>query len=118
LAASYLALVIDRMRGGRFMASVVRTLQEVFPHVYVLSDVAGTLAPRAKTYVVAASAAPLELDWLRAIPWQGPDGETRVGVLPPAAMEEWLREANPVVLTDDYAPADNLMAPVFLGRGL
>ncbi len=36
----YLALVIDRMRGGRFMASVVRTLREVFPHVYVLSDVA------------------------------------------------------------------------------
>jgi spermidine synthase len=114
----YLALVIDRMRGGRFMASVVWTLQEVFPHVYVLSDVAGTLAPRAKTYVVAASAAPLELDRLRAIPWQGPDGETRVGVLPPAAMEEWLREANPVVLTDDYAPADNLMAAVFLERGL
>ena len=114
----YLALVIDRMRGGRFMASVVRTLQDVFPHVYVLSDVPGTMAPRAKTYVVAASATPLDLDRLRAIPWQGPDGETRVGVLSPDAMEEWLRTANPVVLTDDYVPADNLMAPIFLQRGL
>jgi spermidine synthase len=114
----YLALVIDRMRGGRFMASVVRTLQDVFPHVYVLSNVAGTMAPRAKTYVVAASATALDLDRLRAIPWRGPDGETRVGVLPPDAMEEWLRAANPVVLTDDYVPADNLMAPIFLQRGL
>ena len=114
----YLALVIDRMRGGRFMASVVRTLQDVFPHVYVLSDVVGTLAPRAKTYVVAASQTPLDLERLRAIPWRGPDGETRVGVLPPDALEEWLRGANPVVLTDDYAPADNLMAPIFLERGL
>jgi hypothetical protein len=33
-------------------------------------------------------------------------------------MEEWLRSANPVVLTDDYVPADNLMAPIFLQRGL
>ena len=114
----YLALVIDRMRGGRFMASVVRTLQDVFPHVYVLSDVAGTMAPRAKTYVVAASLTALDLDRLRAIPWQGPEGETRVGVLPPDALEAWLREADPVVLTDDYAPADNLMAPIFLERGL
>jgi spermidine synthase len=114
----YLALVIDRMRGGRFMASVVRTLQDVFPHVYVLSDVAGTLAPRAKTYVLAATHTPLDLERLRAIPWRGPDGETRVGVLPPDALEEWLRGANPVVLTDDYAPADNLMAPIFLERGL
>ena len=32
-------------------------------------------------------------------------------------MDEWLRGANPVVLTDDYAPADNLMAPIFLERG-
>jgi hypothetical protein len=33
-------------------------------------------------------------------------------------MAEWLRSANPVVLTDDYAPADNLMAPIFIERGL
>ncbi len=112
----YLALVIDRMRGGRFMASVVRTLREVFPHVYVLSDLPGTRAPRARTYVVAASGVPLDLARLGKIPWEGPDGETRVGVLPPEAMEEWLRDSNPVVLTDDYAPADNLMAPIFLQR--
>ena len=114
----YLALVIDRMRGGRFMASVVLTLREVFPHVYVLSDLAGTMAPRARTYVVAASATPLDLDRLRASPERGPDGETAVGVMPADALEEWLRGASPVVLTDDYAPADNLMAPIFLERGL
>jgi spermidine synthase len=114
----YLSLVIDRMRGGRFMASVVRTLREVFPHVYVLSDVAGTLVPRARTYVVAASGAALDLDRLLAIPARGPDGETAVGVMPANALEDWLRGANPVLLTDDYAPADNLMAPIFLERGL
>ena len=113
----YLALVIDRMRGGRFMASVVRTLRDVFPHVYVLSDVGGTLVPRARTYVVAASATALDLDRLRTTPERGPDGETAVGVMPADALDDWLRGANPVVLTDDYAPADNLMAPIFLERG-
>ncbi len=68
----YLALVIDRMRGGRFMASVVRTLQEVFPYVYVLSDVPGTRIPQARTYVVAASETALDVDRLRR-----PPGEDR-----------------------------------------
>ena len=113
----YLALVIDRMRGGRFMASVVRTLQEVFPHVYVLSDVPGTLVTRPRTYVIAASATALDVERVRRLPWQGPDGETTVGVMPADAMAEWLRAANPVLLTDDYAPADNLLAPIFLERG-
>ena len=36
----------------------------------------------------------------------------------PDVMAEWLRSANPVVLTDDYAPADNLMASIFIEGGL
>lgn len=114
----YLALVIDRMHGGRFMASLVRTLREVFPHVYVLADTARTMAPRAQTYVVAASAAPLDLDRLRAVPGLEPGGGTAVRLMPADAMVDWLRTADAVVLTDDYAPADNLMAPIFLEREL
>ena len=100
------------------MASLVRTLQEAFPHVYVLADVARTMAPRAQTYVVAASATPLDLERLRTVRGQGPDGEAAVRVMPRDAMEDWLRGADSVVLTDDYAPADNLMAPIFLERDL
>ena len=113
----YLALVIDRMRGGRFMASLVRTLQEVFPHVYVLADVARTMVPKAQTYVVAASAVPLDLDRLRSLPGFEPNYGTSVRIMPADSMAEWLRGARPLVLTDDYAPADNLMAPIFLERG-
>jgi spermidine synthase len=114
----YLLLVIDRMRGGRFMASVVQTLQGVFPHVYVVSDLGRTMAPRASTYVLAASSTPLDLDRLRTVSGRGSAGAAGVGIMPPDAMAEWLRSANPVVLTDDYAPADNLMAPIFIERGL
>jgi spermidine synthase len=114
----YLALVIDRMRGGRFMASLVRTLREVFPHVYVVADVVRTMAPRAQTYVVAASATPLDPERLRTVRGQGPDGEAAVRIMPRDAMEDWLRGSDSVVMTDDYAPADNLMAPIFLERDL
>ena len=89
----------------------------ILPHVYVLSDVPGTLVTRPRTYVIAASATALDVERVRRLPWQGPDGETTVGVMPADAMAEWLRGANPVVLTDDYAPADNLLAPIFLERG-
>ena len=30
---------------------------------------------------------------------------------------DWLDEANAPILTDDYAPVDNLIAPVFAERG-
>jgi hypothetical protein len=89
----------------------------IFPHVYVLSDVPGTLVTRPRTYVIAAGATALDVERVRRLPWQGPDGETTVGVMPADAMAEWLRTANPVLLTDDYAPADNLLAPIFLERG-
>ena len=81
------------------------------------SDVPGTLVLRPRTYVIAASATAVDVERVRRLPWQGPDGETTVGVMPSDAMTEWLRVANPVLLTDDYAPADNLLAPIFLERG-
>jgi hypothetical protein len=57
------------------------------------------------------------LDRLRAYPERGSAGPTG-GLMRPDVMAEWLRSANPVVLTDDYAPADNLMASIFIEGGL
>jgi hypothetical protein len=33
-----------------------------------------------------------------------------------ADMQDWLQHADSVLLTDDYVPADNLLAPLFLER--
>jgi hypothetical protein len=32
-------------------------------------------------------------------------------------MQQWLAESQAPVLTDDYAPVDNLIAPIFADRG-
>jgi hypothetical protein len=39
-----------------------------------------------------------------------------VNVMPKEIMDEWLRTTPAPILTDDYAPADNLVAPLFVER--
>jgi spermidine synthase len=113
----YLALVIDKLRGGQFIPSYTRTLTEVFPYVYVLNDNPSWQSPFPNTYVVAASATPIDPNRLASITTgQGRDGRPVVNIMPQADMQEWLRTAPSVVLTDDYAPADNLIAPLFVDR--
>jgi hypothetical protein len=38
-------------------------------------------------------------------------------IMPGDLMHDWLDEAHAPILTDDYAPVDNLIAPVFAERG-
>ena len=64
------------------------------------------------------TATPLDPERLRRVHPQGPGGSIVTNVMPLNLMEEWLRSAPGVVLTDDFAPADNLVAPLFAERGL
>jgi spermidine synthase len=116
----YLVNVIDRFRGGQLLPAMVRTLQRVFPHVYVLS--AGepwlNLAASTNTYVLAATATPLDLERLRRVTPQGFGRNILSNVMPADLMADWLASTPDLVLTDDYAPADNLIAPLFAERGL
>jgi spermidine synthase len=116
----YLVNVIDKLRGGLFIPSFVRTMKEVFPYVYILSS--GTPWANnntfANTYVVVGTATPLDPQRLRRVHTQGSRGSAVTNVMPSDLMEEWLRSSPSVVLTDDYAPADNLVAPLFAERGL
>jgi spermidine synthase len=113
----YAALVIDKLRGGLFIPSYVRTLQTVFPHIYILSDGTPWNSSFANTYIVAASATPIDFERLKSIQGQGPNGQSVINVFPQDQMTEWLASAPGVVLADDYAPADNLVAPLFAERG-
>ncbi len=113
----YLALVIDKLRGGLFIPSYVRTVKSVFPHVYILADGQPWNSTFANTYVVAASATPIDFERLKTIRGQGPNGQSVIGVFPQDEMEAWLQSSESVLLTDDYAPADNLVAPLFVERG-
>lgn len=113
----YLALIIDRMAGGRFLASFVWTLQTEFPHVHVVAEPAQVTQSLPQTYVVVAGARPLDPARLSSVRGEGPGEARETRLLPPDMLAAWLRTARPVLLTDDHAPVDNLLAPIFLDRG-
>jgi predicted membrane-bound spermidine synthase len=113
------ANVIDNYAKGRFLASYVRTLQSVFGenNVAVILEEEDDADDIQSTYVVVASAAlrPL-LDGMYGERTFG-DPTTAAGFpLPPAQVAHYVRERNGIVLTDDYVPVDNMLAPLFAER--
>ena len=113
----YLALVIDKLRGGRFMPAYTDTVLQVWPAVQVLSDAAPWQSPAPSTYVVAAGNQAVDPARLATVRGQGPDGRPVTQIMPGDLMHDWLDQAQAPILTDDYAPVDNLIAPVVAERG-
>jgi spermidine synthase len=111
----YLALVIDKLQGGKFIPAYTRTVETVWPNVAILADGEpwGSSAP--STYVVAAGNQLVEDARLQRVKGQGANGQVVTRSMP--EMQQWLDDSNAPVLTDDYAPVDNLIAPIFAERG-
>jgi spermidine synthase len=113
----YLALVIDKLRGGKFMPAYTDTVLQVWPAVQVLSDAEPWQSPAPSTYVVAAGNQAVAPERLATVRGQGANGTVVTHIMPGDLMHDWLDEAHAPILTDDYAPVDNLIAPVFAERG-
>jgi spermidine synthase len=102
-----LANVIDILDLGRFLGAYLATLKAVFPQTVVYMP-AESRSWQRTTFVIVASGG-----------WR-PPGELRdpagrvIGVeVPPQALAGLARHGGGV-LSDDHAPVENLMAPVFL----
>ena len=108
----YLVNLIDG-RHRLFLTAYLRTIRLTFPHVYLVPVGAGWENSVRTTFVVIAS--PQALDLGQLISLDGGDGEHQVRdwLLPGQTMEAILSAAAPIILTDDYVPVDNLLAPVF-----
>jgi tetratricopeptide (TPR) repeat protein len=103
----YLLNVIDIYQSGRFLGAVLKTCREVFSEVTIF---AATAADGRDTFVVAASKKPVNLtlvpDLIRAR--QEFDGVT----MTPANLAHLENVNADLLLTDDYAPVENLLAAV------
>ncbi|HEV3486036.1 MAG TPA: fused MFS/spermidine synthase [Vicinamibacterales bacterium] len=113
------ANVIDNFDKGRFLASYVKTLQSVFGerNVAVILESEEDAGDRQSTYVVVASAA--LSDMLATMYGDRTFGDPVFAagtVLPHARLQKYLRDRNAIVLTDDYVPVDNMLAPLFAER--
>lgn len=94
------------------------TLEEVFGkgrvHLALLSSDHEWIATG--TCVVVASSGSLDMeDFTRRV--RAEKGEEMVAhVVPAHLLRQYLGKRTPLVLTDDHAPVDNLIAPVFEER--
>ena len=103
----YMINIIDIYESGLFLGAILNTFQETFPHVYAFSTIdkgPSKDADRRDTFVVVGSIQPLEGGGLKP----GVAG----AALQPEHMEELKRKSHGAVLTDDYAPVEQMLEPV------
>ena len=112
-----MANVIDSFKKGAFMPSYIRTLEEVFGkgNVELLTLSSDYDRIGISTCVVVASPKKLDMDdFIRTV--KGKGAEMTAHVMPQDRLQEYLKERYSVILTDDYVPVDNLIAPIFEER--
>jgi spermidine synthase len=112
-----MANVIDSFKKGAFMPSYIRTLEEVFGkgNVHLMTLTSDYDHIGISTCVVAASPLKLDIDdFVRTVKGRG--GEMTSHVMPQDRLQDYLKERYSVILTDDYVPVDNLIAPIFEER--
>jgi spermidine synthase len=112
-----MANVIDSFKQGAFVPSYIRTLEEVFGkgnvHLITLSSDYDHIG--ISTFVVVASPQKLDMDdFVRKVKVKGE--EITSHVMSQDQLQEFLRDRYSVILTDDYVPVDNLIAPIFEER--
>lgn len=113
-----------RPGSGRFLGRYVNTLAAVFPCVYVFSTAQEEPTSDRDTFVAVCSRRPLSMqDLAQTGYWQGRPFAWQE--LPAAGeklvqggqMTSLLMLAEGQILRDDFAPAENLMLPVFTDAG-
>ena len=113
----YLLTVIDLYADGQLLRAALCTMMQTFPEVELLAPYPAWQGSGASVYVIYGSRRPLDLDAVqRALRAQG---ATSVGMvaLPDDQLRAYVDDGPPVVLTDQYAPVDNLIVPLFARRG-
>lgn len=99
---------IDIPKSGRFIGAYHATLSSVFPHVVIYGS-PGVDRDRRSTFVLAAARFPIPYKELH-----DPKGNLIAKGLDPVIQADILTRNGKRPLTDDHAPVENLMIPVFL----
>jgi len=111
----------EAYRFGGFVGAWTRTAKLTFPHVYIFGTDAVPGGGDRETFVVVASNQELDLKDLgrRVDDPRFYKGKKRTEPKPYAPADEQAIElrSRKIILTDDYAPVDNLLAPVAETRG-
>jgi spermidine synthase len=110
--------VIDSLAKGRFLPSYVRTLEEVFGkgHVHLITENTEAGDAGIGTFIVVASQKTLDVEEFAKAVTRSGEGSPFSRVFPAQLLQEYLKTPYAVILTDDYVPVDNMIAPIFEER--
>ncbi|MHC5183340.1 MAG: fused MFS/spermidine synthase, partial [Planctomycetota bacterium] len=103
----YMINLIDTYDNARFLGAIITTVKETFPYVEVISN-AQSMDELRETYVVAAGFRPFDPAPLIT----AYDPTMRVKIFDDDDYAYVLSRSKGISLTDDYAPVENLLAPV------
>jgi len=103
----YMLTIIDVYELGHYLGAIVNTLQQTFADVYVMTEAQMPDWAR-NTFVVIAAKRRLDISDIIAKQRQ----EINLWCLNASGMDYLKDKARGVILTDDYAPVENLLAPV------
>lgn len=103
----YMMNVIDVFDSGLFLGAVINTLEETFPYVHVVVDYASPTSMR-DTYVLVAAKYSFDTKSLLS----KYNKNFKLWYLSESDKNLLKRKSRGIVLTDDYVPVENLLAPV------
>ncbi|UCD50255.1 MAG: fused MFS/spermidine synthase [Phycisphaerales bacterium] len=103
----YLANLVDTYESGKFLGAVIGTLEQTFPYVRVIAN---RVRPPSlqETFVVVAARRPFYPHSILS----RHNKYLPLRVLDVSEMTHLKEQADRLVLTDDYAPVESLLAPV------
>jgi spermidine synthase len=113
----YMLNIIDG-RSGEFVRSTVRTLRETFPYVAAIPVIENYRDIVRNTWVVVGANKPIDRERYLAAATVTPRSDIADHLWDGEKLSEFVAGGRSVIITDDYAPVDNLLAPVFEESGL
>jgi spermidine synthase len=110
--------IIDNFQKGSFLPAYIRTLREIFggKNVHLISISTNFEKTGTSTFIVLTGKDDLNIKDFEAYIRSKPEGEKTSAVVPEDIVNKFIEKTYSVVLRDDYAPVDNLIAPVFEER--
>jgi spermidine synthase len=112
----YLLTVIDEYEDGLLMRAAVQTLRASFPYVAVLGASALWEHDQRSVFVLYAADRPFDRAALAAAVDRQKAGPATTIAMPEGELQAYLDRRPAPVLTDAYAPVDNLISVVFRKR--
>jgi spermidine synthase len=108
----YLVNMIDRWAVGKLLSAYVSTLRKTFRHVHVFCTERSGVKDTRETFVLAASMTAMSFDELQP----GHADSFEGALVPEKNISALIDRTGGRILTDDYAPVENLLEPVVRHR--